>query len=530
MGVLMFFVAIASFGILSLPSLSDVVAYVLSPSLAGIFAGLFWLYNHWGWRFINDKYLTEGNRWRVLRTGLDPVPDLAGRYQGCVYTEDPVIKGLLGSPGSAFMTIDQTWSDILISFESSASTSHSLNAHVERLPTGKIRLIYVYYAEPSDPTRANVMSPHYGTAVQYFEPNSDSFDGYYYTASQPLHSGRLAFNRSEISERSTASPRVPLRLIVDCDPGIDDALALLLLATSHRTHELALELITVTSGNVSVHQAAANARRVMASSGLEDIPLILGGNSTLVGTAMVDAIAFHGEGGLGPFRISAETPAGTEADKAPHAIISTVTRISSQGHPCQILCLGPLTNLARAILIEPSIVKRIDSCTIMGGAFGNPAGNVTDFAEFNLWSDPIAARLVLESGMPIRLVPLDTTHKTALDERDINSLDCDNQISSLLHSSLDLHRRSGSDAAVIHDAVAALAVIRPDQFKVEPKLIKFHYQGSMAGRTEMLPAEPGVPVSFVDAIDPTALRNALLSALSSIPKLAPLVTDDSDST
>ena len=204
------------------------------------------------------------------------------------------------------------------------------------------------------------------------------------------------------------------RVLIDTDPGIDDALAILL---ALRSPELHIEAITTVCGNVPVEQATLNVFRILDLFGLEEYPIIGQGSCDPLEKALTTATHIHGDDGLGNIDPDGKT-------------IGTFCRVDSEGNAQlpsaeevmldfaragggTIVCLGPLTNLAKAVQKDEQRLKSVREIVIMGGAIDAP-GNVTPVAEFNIFADPHAADVVFRSGLPVTLVPLDVTGITVL--------------------------------------------------------------------------------------------------------------------
>ena len=197
------------------------------------------------------------------------------------------------------------------------------------------------------------------------------------------------------SGRPTRQP-----IVLDCDPGHDDALAILLAAAAP---SLELVAITTVAGNQSLDKTTLNARRICSVANIRDVPIAAGCDGPLV-RGRIASPEIHGESGLdGP---SFGTP--TVALDPRHAV--DVILDAAQGHEGLVLvATGPLTNVATALERDPGLAQRLRRLVLMGGAIG--LGNVTPAAEFNIGADAEAARLVFESGLPITMVPLETTHR-----------------------------------------------------------------------------------------------------------------------
>jgi pyrimidine-specific ribonucleoside hydrolase len=200
----------------------------------------------------------------------------------------------------------------------------------------------------------------------------------------------------------------PAQTIVDCDPGIDDAAALAVLAASP---EFDLRAVTTVCGNVSVERATENALRALHAFGRADVPVAPGAARPLV-RANPPYAPIHGHNGLGEVVLPA-VESGLPAEPA----IATFERVLEPASPGEVtvIALAPLTNLALLLSLRPDLADRIGLLATMGATIDR--GNVTPFAEFNVWADPEAAHRVLaESDLPIRLFTLAATRKAALDE------------------------------------------------------------------------------------------------------------------
>jgi purine nucleosidase len=198
-----------------------------------------------------------------------------------------------------------------------------------------------------------------------------------------------------------------LPLIVDCDPGIDDALALLLAAASP---EFELLAVTAVAGNRPVETTSRNACRILELAGRAEVP-VHAGASRMLAHPQARSNLVHGEDGLGGVPLPASR--GPQVPAAYDALIQQLTTAPKDS--VAIAALGPLTNLALAELRNPGVLRRAKVLAIMGGA-AFCGGNITPDAEFNFYADPVAAHVVLTSGARIALFPLDVTsqvHMTA---------------------------------------------------------------------------------------------------------------------
>src|SRR3982750_3296518 len=206
------------------------------------------------------------------------------------------------------------------------------------------------------------------------------------------------------------------RVIIDTDPGVDDAFALLL---AMRSPELKIEGLTPVAGNVPLELTLPNALRMVEIAGRTDIPVAAGAKVPLV-RRLVTAEYAHGENGLGGAVFPNPTTKPIEEPAA--EFIRRIVR--KYPHEITLLTLGPLTNIAAALKLDSELAPLVKSLTMMGGSLSG--GNITPAAEFNIYVDPEAARIVFQSGIPITMVGLDVTRKTSLTEEHVKVLEAAN--------------------------------------------------------------------------------------------------------
>src|SRR5881275_3260457 len=202
-------------------------------------------------------------------------------------------------------------------------------------------------------------------------------------------------------------------IILDCDPGHDDAIALLLALASS---EVRLLGVTTVSGNQTLEKTTANAIRVLDHVNRDDVPVAAGAARPLVRERHV-AADVHGESGLdGP-----DLPPPSREPEAAHAIDWIATMLVTRDEPVTIVATGPLTNIALLLARYPELAAHIERIVLMGGAVGE--GNVTPAAEFNIWADPEAAARVFSAGIDLTMVGLNVTHKALFKERHAERLE-----------------------------------------------------------------------------------------------------------
>jgi inosine-uridine nucleoside N-ribohydrolase len=204
----------------------------------------------------------------------------------------------------------------------------------------------------------------------------------------------------------------PRRILLDVDPGIDDALAMFL---AMRSPELRIEAVTVVSGNVIVDLGASNALKIVELAGGEDLVVAKGAKYPLQ-KKLITAEAVHGEDGLGGKTL----PAPSKKLDPRHAVDVIIDVVSENPGEITLVPVGPLTNIALAFLKAPEIRSQIPEIILMGGSI--VGGNASPAAEANIYNDPEAAKIVFESGIPIVMVDLGATAQARLTRKDLERL------------------------------------------------------------------------------------------------------------
>ena len=250
---------------------------------------------------------------------------------------------------------------------------------------------------------------------------------------------------------------MPVPLAIDTDPGIDDALAILLALASP---EVDLRLVTTVHGNVELGQTTDNALRVLHLAGRADVPVAAGAAESLVHPQPERAGHVHGAAGLGGVQLP---PSPAAADPRP-AVVALAELLTTSPEPVTVAAIGPLTNIALLLRVFPEAAARIGRLVVMGGSARG--GNVTAAAEFNVWADPEAAQAVLASALPTVLVGLDVTLPTVLGEDGIARFAAAGpvgaQAAAILAQYLDHARTAyGTAGVVVHDALALTEAIVP---------------------------------------------------------------------
>lgn len=251
-------------------------------------------------------------------------------------------------------------------------------------------------------------------------------------------------------------------LIIDTDPGQDDAVAILLALASPEIHLLG---ITAVAGNVPLALTEVNVRKVCDLAGRTDMPVFAGLDRPLV-RPLITAEHVHGKTGLdGPDLPDPQTP--LQDEHAVDFMIETLRR--EPAGSVTIAPVGPLSNVAMAMQMAPDIIPRIKQIVLMGGAYFE-VGNITPAAEFNIHVDPYAAAVVFSSGVPITMMPLDVTHKALTSTNRVDALrDIGNRTGAAIADMLVFFERFdeakyGSDGAPLHDPCTIAWMIAPDMF------------------------------------------------------------------
>ena len=252
------------------------------------------------------------------------------------------------------------------------------------------------------------------------------------------------------------------KIIIDTDPGQDDAVAILLALASP---ELEVLGITAVAGNVPLALTERNARKICELAGRPEVKVFAGASRPMV-RSLVTAEDVHGKTGLdGP-----ELPEPGMPLQEQHAVDFIVeTLMREQGGSVTLCPLGPLTNIALALEREPKIVPRIREIVLMGGGFFE-GGNVTPAAEFNIHVDPHAADVVLKSGIPIVMIPLDCTHKALTTARRVAAFrDLGTRPGVATAEMLEFFERFdenkyGTDGGPLHDPCVIAYLLKPELF------------------------------------------------------------------
>ncbi|MGB9800816.1 MAG: nucleoside hydrolase [Thermanaerothrix sp.] len=273
----------------------------------------------------------------------------------------------------------------------------------------------------------------------------------------------------------------PVRILIDTDPGIDDALAILLALASP---EVQVEGISVVFGNCAVDQGVRNALAVLDLVHAPQIPVARGMERPLVQPLLL-APETHGDTGLGYARL----PEPTRQPHPRHGMDLIVEMARSAPGEITLVALGPLTNLAMALRREPRLVNWLRRVIIMGGAIRHQ-GNTTPLAEFNVYCDPHAAHIVYHSGLPITLVPLDVTYQVVLKPEHVNYLlSFESPVAHFIADAtrfyMEFHDAYQQiEGCVINDPLALAVAFAPDLVGTEAHFVDVDISGGVSmGKT-----------------------------------------------
>lgn len=267
---------------------------------------------------------------------------------------------------------------------------------------------------------------------------------------------------------------MPLPIILDCDPGHDDAIALILALASP---ELELKAVTTSAGNQTPEKTLRNALRILTLLQRSDIPVAGGAVKPLM-RELIIADNVHGESGLdGP-----ELPEPNFAPQQCNAVELIAKTLRESAEPVTIVATGPLTNIALLLTSHAELRPKIARIVIMGGAAG--LGNWTPAAEFNIYVDPEAAEIVFQSGLPIVMAGLDVTHRAQIMSEDIERFrQLGNPVSAVVADLLDFfmeyHKQEkwGFQGAPLHDPCTIAWLIKPSMFTCVERWVGVETQG-----------------------------------------------------
>jgi inosine-uridine nucleoside N-ribohydrolase len=305
-----------------------------------------------------------------------------------------------------------------------------------------------------------------------------------------------------------------MKIIIDTDPGIDDAMAIFY---AHAAPDIDLLALTTVFGNVFVEQATRNASYLTKMLGI-DIPVVQGASGPLDGRGFKPSKHVHGEEGFGNFTDIPDQVARLDVTASEYLV-----RMAREYKGELVICaIASLTNIAKAIQLDPEFIKNVCKIVVMGGAVDCP-GNITEHAEANVFHDPVAAEVVFTSGAPIVLVGLDVTLKTLCSMDDLERMAemapiTGGFLKTICESYVKFYREvEGEDGCGLHDSTALIACTNPDLFTMEDIAIDTVLSGEEVGRTcrSMIPDKPRISVCL--SIDANAVGQQFLNRICRNP-------------
>jgi len=307
---------------------------------------------------------------------------------------------------------------------------------------------------------------------------------------------------------------IPRKVIIDCDPGIDDAVALCMALFEPRLEVMA---VTAVAGNVPAGQATLNVQAVIDQLDPPRLPRV-GSARSLEGVGEIKARLLHGKDGLGGTGVEVSQ---LHQQHAAEKIISDQVR-SAPGE-ITIICLGPLTNIARAVHRDPELPALIGQIILSSGSI-NGRGNATPAAEFNIHSDPYAAKTVLQAVVPKLMIPLEVSEEVKFDMGFIRQLpSVTTRAGRLLRRIIPFsfrayHQHMGRERIQIPDAVALLAAIQPELFEIQSMTGDIETQGELTVGATVFDYRPlsnwGYPLDVAHQVDSIAAKDCIIRCLS----------------
>ncbi|MCB2001402.1 MAG: nucleoside hydrolase [Rhodoferax sp.] len=269
----------------------------------------------------------------------------------------------------------------------------------------------------------------------------------------------------------------PLPIIIDCDPGVDDSIGILLALGSP---ELEVRAVTTVNGNVPVATGTSNALRILELAGRSDIGVYRGCDRALLNKPL--AGKFHGPNGLAGLQLpEPETNASTQ--HAVDRMAQELRRAGEQGTRLTICTLGPMTNLALLLRLHPELAAHVDRVVSMGGAFRIP-GNRALTAEFNILADPHAAQVVYSAGLQTVLIPLDATHQAMTTPQRVAAMSGPGRVGQavgqmLAHWDRNDVQRYGARGGPLHDPLVIAFLVAPALFETSPAHVFVEHGNSL---------------------------------------------------
>lgn len=260
-------------------------------------------------------------------------------------------------------------------------------------------------------------------------------------------------------------------VIIDCDPGLDDVVALLL---AGKNEKIDIKAVTVVGGNQTLEKVGLNALKVLSFADIP-APVAYGFSGPMVRDLTV-ASEVHGVDGIHGIKL----PEPTMERSSLHAIDLMAEILQESDEKVTLIAMGPLTNIGMFLKRYPHLKGKIKKISLMGGVING--GNCTCVSEFNIYVDPEAASIVFNSGIPIIMLGLDITHKANALPEDIERIrNVDSKVAHLMADALDklfiFHKKTGFNGCHLHDPVALFAVTNPEMIKTKPLRVDIELKG-----------------------------------------------------
>ncbi|WP_027257807.1 nucleoside hydrolase [Leisingera aquimarina] len=305
-----------------------------------------------------------------------------------------------------------------------------------------------------------------------------------------------------------------VKLIIDTDPGIDDAMAIFYAAAAPDIDLLGL---TTIFGNVTTATATRNALRLLEAAGL-DLPVAAGATAPLVLPPFKPSAYVHGEEGFGD--IPAAEPKGKPLNEEAADFLCRMAR-EHKGE--LVVCpIGPLTNIALAMQRDPEFIRNVKSIVVMGGSL-EEGGNITPHAEANIYHDPHAADVVCKSGSKVVFVGLDVTHRILCRPEDFAAIaaqspDLGGMLQEMSHFYIKFYREvAGLNGCSLHDPAAVIACTHPGLFGMRGVPLEVSCGGETSGATLAAPDSARAPIKVCMTVEADAVKSLFLRRLALLP-------------
>ncbi|MFW0760243.1 ribonucleoside hydrolase RihC [Staphylococcus cohnii] len=294
-------------------------------------------------------------------------------------------------------------------------------------------------------------------------------------------------------------------IIIDTDPGIDDAAAISF-AINHP--EFDLKMISTVNGNVGIEKTTANALKLKRFFN-SDIPVHRGASQPLL-SDIVDASDVHGESGMEGYTF----PEINESDlDSTHAVEAMRDVLVKSETPITLIPIGPLTNIALLLMTYPEVKTFIKEIVLMGGSASR--GNVTPLAEFNIYCDPEAAQIVFNSGLPLTMIGLDVARSSSLTHDTINELSSINDTGKMLHQLFKHYRGDDFEKGInVYDAYTLLYLLHPEHFDVQEADVQIETDGKLTKGASVVDFKSQFPnTSVVMSVQANIFKQMFIDAL-----------------